>query len=298
MGKSAFAVAPARAPIPLRMRPATTLNPTPWTMPPLLRASVGVHALAAGVLAAEPQAWSWAVGGLALNHAVLTAAGLWPRSAWLGTNLVRLPAASAQRGEVALTIDDGPDPEVTPQVLDLLDLHGAKATFFCIAQRATAHPSLAREIVARGHSVQNHSHGHRHNFALLGPRGFEREIVRAQQVLVDITGERPSCFRAPAGLRNPFLGPVLHRLGLTLVSWTRRGFDTREADANRVLARLAGGLRGGDILLLHDGHAARTPAGRPVVLDVLPSLLHSCRQAGLRCVTLPQALQASQPAVP
>ncbi|MED5618428.1 polysaccharide deacetylase family protein [Ideonella sp. BN130291] len=279
------------------MRPAPALNATSWTMPPLLRASVGVHALAAGVAAVEPQAWSWAVAGVALNHAVLTAAGLWPRSRWLGANLVRLPAASAARGEVALTIDDGPDPEVTPQVLELLDAHGARATFFCIAQRAAAQPALAREIVARGHSVQNHSHAHRHNFALLGPRGFEREIARAQQVLGDITGERPSCFRAPAGLRNPFLDPVLHRLGLTLVSWTRRGFDTREADASRVLARLTGGLRGGDILLLHDGHAARAAGGRPVVLDVLPSLLDTCRQAGLRCITLPQALQTAQPAV-
>ena len=189
-------------------------------MPPLVRASVGVHALAAGVCVALPEAWPWALGGGALDHAALTAAGLWPRSGWLGRNVVRLGEASAARGEIALTIDDGPDPAVTPAVLDLLDTHGARATFFCIAQRAEAHPALAREIVARGHSVQNHTHAHRHNFSLLGPRGFAREIERAQASLAAITGERPSCFRAPAGLRNPFLDPVLHRLGLTLVSWT------------------------------------------------------------------------------
>lgn len=258
-------------------------------MPPLLRATLGVHA-AAGALLLHPPSAGWALGLLAVNHAALTAAGLWPRSRWLGPNVLRLPAASAARGEIALTIDDGPDPEATPAVLELLAQHGAHATFFCIAQRARQHPALVREIVAHGHSVQNHSDVHRHHFSLLGPRGFARELERAQQTLTDLTGERPSCFRAPAGLRNPFLDPVLHRLGLQLVSWTRRGFDTRERDPERVLQRLVGDLAAGDILLLHDGNAARTAQGRPVVLEVLPQLLAQCRQAGLRCVTLPQAL--------
>jgi hypothetical protein len=83
---------------------------------------------------------------------------------------------------------------------------------------------------------------------------------------------------------------VLPRLGLTLVSWTRRGFDTREADPARVLARLTRGLAGGDILLLHDGHARRTAQGVPVVLQVLPALLARCREAGLRPVRLSDAL--------
>jgi peptidoglycan/xylan/chitin deacetylase (PgdA/CDA1 family) len=88
----------------------------------------------------------------------------------------------------------------------------------------------------------------------------------------------PHCFRAPAGLRNPLLDPVLHRLGLHLVSWTRRGFDTREADPQRVLHAWPAQLAGGDILLLHDGHARRTATGQPVVLDVLPALLQRCAE--------------------
>ena len=259
-------------------------------MPPLLRASVGVHAFAAGVGLAVPGAWPWALGGVGLNHALLAAAGLWPRSAVLGPNVSRLPAAGAARGEVALTIDDGPDPQVTPYVLDLLDRCAARATFFCIAERALAAPALTREIVARGHDVQNHSAHHRHHFALLGPRGYRREISLAQQRLADITGIVPTFFRAPAGLRNPFLDPVLHRLGLTLVSWTRRGYDTRERNAAVVAARLTRGLAGGDILLLHDGNAARDAAGRPVLLDALELLLARCRDAGLHTVTLANAL--------
>ena len=99
-------------------------------------------------------------------------------------------------------------------------------------------------------------------------------------------------FRAPAGLRNIFLEPVLRRHGLRLVSWTRRGYDTREKDPARVLARLTDKLGSGDILLLHDGNVARTEAGRPVVLCVLPALLAQCRNAGLRPVTLSAALSA------
>jgi peptidoglycan/xylan/chitin deacetylase (PgdA/CDA1 family) len=213
-----------------------------------------------------------------------------------GVQTCALPISAATRGEIALTIDDGPDPVVTPAVLDLLDQAGARATFFCIAERAATHAVLTREIVARGHSVQNHSLRHRHTFSLLGPRGFARELSRAQDVLSGLVGQRPRFFRAPAGLRNPFLQPVLCRQGLALTSWTRRGFDTREGDPQRVLERLTRGLAAGDILLLHDGHCARAADGRPVVLQVLPALLQECRRAGLRTVTLPAALPEAQPA--
>lgn len=266
-------------------------SPTAWPLPPLLRATAVVHALGALTPLAAPALWPWAVGAIALNHALLTGVGLWPRSTALGENLLRLPDAAAARREVALTIDDGPDPEVTPAVLDLLDAAGARATFFCIAEQARRHPQLVREIVRRGHSVQNHSRVHRHNFSLLGPRGFAREIEGAQAVFAGIGIEPPTFFRAPAGLRNPFLAPVLHRLGLRLASWTRRGFDTRERDPQRVLQRLVRGLAAGDILLLHDGNAARDAAGRPVILGVLPALLAELRQQQLVTVTLPQAFR-------
>ena len=261
-----------------------------WPLPRLVTASVGLHAAALGAAAWVPGALPWALGAVALNHVLITGVGLTPRSRWLGANVTRLPAAAAARREVALTIDDGPDPEVTPRVLDLLDAHGQRATFFCIAERAAAHPGLAREIVARGHSVQNHTARHRHDFSFLGPRRYTAEIARAQAMLAGITGETPHCFRAPAGLRNPFLAPVLHRLGLVLVSWTRRGFDTRERDPGRVLARLTRDLAPGDILLLHDGNAARTAQGRAVVLDVLPRLFERFDNDGLRAVTLTQGL--------
>ena len=265
-----------------------------WPWPPLVGASVGLHAAALGSALLLPDTAAWAAGAVLLDHALLTGAGLWPRSTWLGPNVRRLPAACAARGELAITLDDGPDPEVTPAVLDLLAAAGARVTFICIAERARHQGALLRRLVDAGHSVQNHSLHHRHHFSLFGPRRLAAEIAGAQALLADLTGVAPHSFRAPAGLRSPLLDPVLHRLGLHLVSWTRRGFDTRDGDAARVLARLGGGLKGGlaggDILLLHDGHAVRTAAGRPVLLDVLPALLQAVRAAGLRPVTLADAL--------
>ncbi|HVO06652.1 MAG TPA: polysaccharide deacetylase family protein [Burkholderiaceae bacterium] len=261
-----------------------------WSAPPAVTASIGLHAVAAGAAVFVPGALWWALGGIALNQVGLAVAGLWPRSRLLGPNWTRLPDAAVQRRQFALTLDDGPDPEVTPRVLDLLDAHRTRATFFCIAERAQAAPALVREIVARGHDVQNHSHSHRHHFALLGPRALAREIDRAQRVLADLTGVRPHCFRAPAGLRNPFLDPVLHAQNLNLVSWTRRGFDTVSDDADRVLARLTRGMAAGDIVLLHDGHARRDARGVPVVLEVLPRLLAQASALGLAGATLRDAV--------
>ena len=261
-----------------------------WRPTLLIRASVALHGLALVAVIAAPGQWRWALGIVVINHLALTAAGLWPRSNWLGPNWTRLPATAATRNEIALTIDDGPDPLVTPQVLDILDRYGAQATFFCIGEKAARYPDLCREIVRRGHAVENHSQRHRHYFSLLGPRGFMRELQAAQSTLGRITGQRPMFFRAPAGLRNPFLDPVLARLDLTLASWSARGFDTRIGDAGQVKNALLHALRGGAILLLHDGNAARTPGGIPVILDVLPAVLESAAAAGLRFVRLRDAL--------
>jgi peptidoglycan/xylan/chitin deacetylase (PgdA/CDA1 family) len=264
--------------------------PRRWSPSPLLYASATVHLGAAAAVLARPQSWPWALSALAINHAALAAAGLWPRSQWLGPNLTRLPARDGITQQVAITVDDGPDPQVTPQVLAALDGCGARATFFCVGERVERYADLAREIVRRGHDIENHSQRHRHNFSLLGPSGMSEEISRAQDTILRITGRTPRFFRAPAGLRNPFLDPVLTRLQLRLASWTRRGFDTVTTNADEVYRRLANPLRGGDILLLHDGNAARCANGLPVILEVLPRLLEAMARCELRPVTLSAAV--------
>ncbi len=243
------------------------------------------------VVIIRPDTWLWALAVVVVDHLLMTIAGLWPRCTLLGSNWNTLPEASAARSEIAITIDDGPDPEITPAVLDLLDRYGVKATFFCIGEKARRHPDLCRNITDRGHAVENHSMYHKHYFSFLLLGGYFSELTTAQQTLTSITGIRPNFFRAPAGLRNPLLDPVLSRLDLQLASWTRRGFDTVEKNPSVVLAKLLDGLKAGDILLLHDGNAARTATGVPVILDVLPPLLEAVAAAKLHPVTLREAKQ-------
>ncbi len=252
---------------------------------------MGLHLAAGAALIARPAAWPLACGVVAANHALLAGAGLWPRSRLLGPNWTRLPASAAALGQVAITIDDGPDPEVTPTMLEVLARFGVVATFFCIGERVDRHPELVRRIVRAGHAIENHSDTHRHAFSLLGPTALDREVARAQSRIAAISGIAPAFFRAPAGLRNPLLEPVLARHGLRLASWSRRGYDTVSRDPDRVFDRVTRALRGGEILLLHDGHAARAADGAPIGAVVLPRLLDALRRRALVPVTLRAALE-------
>jgi peptidoglycan/xylan/chitin deacetylase (PgdA/CDA1 family) len=206
---------------------------------------------------------------------------MWPQGQLLGPNLMRLPAPAVRRREIALTFDDGPDPEVTPRVLELLDRYQAKASFFCIGEKAAAQPELVKEIARRGHSVENHSYHHHCMFALFGISRLRREVDAAQATVASISGRPPVFFRAPAGFRSPLLDPVRAPRGLRYVSWTRRGFDAVSADPRRVLQRLTRGLAAGDVLLMHDS--------APVVLAVLPALLELVSTRGLKAVSLVSA---------
>jgi peptidoglycan/xylan/chitin deacetylase (PgdA/CDA1 family) len=188
---------------------------------------------------------------------------------------------------VALTFDDGPDPEVTPRVLDMLEEADARATFFPVGEQADRFPDLIATAAESGHRLGNHTWSHPAGFWFLPPAALGREIDRAQELLTALGGVPPRWFRAPAGIRSPWLEPQLARRRLGLVSWTRRGFDTVTGDPDRVAERLGGGLAAGDVLVLHDRGASRSPSGRPVVLEVLPRLLERLVDRGLRPVPLP-----------
>ncbi len=260
--------------------PERSYRPTP-----VLAGSIALHAAGLAALALAPRQWPLVAGTLFANHVALTAVSLWPQSRLLGPNRSRLTDDAAGRGEVGLTFDDGPDPGVTPRVLDLLDGAGVRATFFCIARRVAARPDLAAEIVRRGHRVENHTWSHPHAFACYLPSGLRREVARAQEAIEKATGRLPTLFRAPAGLRNPLLERELHREGLTLASWTRRGYDTLAKDPAAVARRLLRSVGPGDVLLLHDGSTV-TGEGNRVVLDVLPRVLDGLASRGLRPVPM------------
>ncbi len=263
-----------------------------WSPAPTVRLSIGLHALAGLGLVVQPSVWPWLLSTIAANHLFLGAVGMWPRSRLLGQNLSRLPGSRDRTRIVALSFDDGPDPDVTPRIIDILERQGATASFFCVGERAEAWPEIVRDIARHGHSVENHTQRHPYAFACFGMRALRREIETAQSTLSRIAGRSPRFFRAPAGLRSPLLDPVLSRAGLRLTSWSHRGHDCVRRDPEIVLRQITSRLRDGDILLLHDGSCARTRDGTPVVLAVLPRLLDHLRDRGLRAVSLPRALAA------
>jgi len=260
----------------------------PWRPGSAIQQSILIHLAALIAVLFRPAWWPWVAAVLVANHLALGLIGMWPRSRLLGENIIRLPDAAARRGEIAVTFDDGPHPEVTPKVLDILDSYGAKASFFCVGDKAAAHPDIVREIVRRGHTIENHSMRHSGYFGFYGPVALRREIGSAQSLLGDIAGRPPHFFRAPMGIRNPMLDPVVARMGLHYISWTRRGFDTVARDPAAVLERLTDGLAAGDILLLHD---RPTVHGEPIVLTVLPALMAKISVATLRPVSLTMAMR-------
>ena len=230
----------------------------------------------------------WAWGGwrsglpaLLLTHGAVVWGTLWPRSRLSGPVLARLPT---DRKAVWLTIDDGPSDD-TPAILDLLDAHDARATFFLVGARAQTRPALVREIVRRGHTLGNHSFDHPSaSFWRLGPRAMARQIARAQAALGGIAGQPPRWFRAVVGMANPFVAAPLKRHGLARVAWSARGFDAVEQDPVVVVTRLEGGLAPGAIVLLHEGAAH----GRSV--ETLALWLRRMDERGYRSV-LPEDLE-------
>lgn len=160
--------------------------------------------------------------------------------------------AIAPQDGILLTFDDGPDPEVTPKVLDVLDRHGHKAVFFVVGKKAALHPDIVREIASRGHRVGNHTYNHSPYANFLGACRLRREIDAADQAIEAACGVRPTLFRPPLGISTHFMRRVLRATGHKAVGWSIRSLDTRRGPRQAVLDRIARRLRPGSIVLLHD----------------------------------------------
>ena len=152
-----------------------------------------------------------------------------------------------------LTIDDGPDEHDTPRILDLLDQHRARATFFVIGERAARSPHLVREIVQRGHQIGHHTHTHpAGTFWCAMPGRLAAELDQTLAVL-QLAGIRPQLFRPPVGIKHLFLAPALATRGLLCVSWTVRSGDCRTTSPEQLVGAMTRHLRPGAIILLHEG---------------------------------------------
>jgi peptidoglycan/xylan/chitin deacetylase (PgdA/CDA1 family) len=213
-----------------------------------------------------------ALGVLFLSHLLILFPTLVANCQWWGP--VMTDFETTQR-EVWLTIDDGPDPVHTPRLLTILERFEAKATFFVIGQRAEQFPNELEAIKAAGHAIANHTFSHpSETFWCLPPRAIAAEVDRFPGAT--------SFFRAPAGLKNFFVHPVLAQRNLRLIGWTVRGLDTVSRDPAAVARRIMRKVKPGAILLLHEGHRTTTePDFHPRCLELT---LAALTKANYRCV--------------
>jgi peptidoglycan/xylan/chitin deacetylase (PgdA/CDA1 family) len=221
--------------------------------------------------------WRWwpaaAVGIVALSHALVLYPTLRPNVQWLGPVITCFEAG---KPELWLTIDDGPTAD-TPAVLDLFDRKRVIATFFVKGALARQNPDLVREMIARGHSVANHSQTHPSAwFWCLPPNRVKREIDDCSATLEALTREKQVWFRAPVGMKNPAVHAVLKRRSLKLIGWSVRGFDAVISDPAEVSRRIIPRLHPGAIIVLHQG--------RDYSLAVLERVIDDAKAAGYRFV--------------
>jgi len=191
---------------------------------------------------------------------------------------------------VVLTFDDGPDPEHTRKILDILDEHEAKATFFVIGRKVEQHPDVAREIVERGHELGVHGFAHDRLFSLRGPTRVRDDLKKAVAAIENATKKKPRLFRPPIGHTNPTIARVADELDLTIVGWSVAGYDgIARAQPVRVAERVKAAMDDGDIVLLHD--AAERDDHIPACVKALPEILAGAKDKNLRIAQLSDWLE-------
>lgn len=184
---------------------------------------------------------------------------------------------------LALTFDDGPDPKVTPRILDVLEQHRARATFFVIGKHVMRHPEILKEIVRRGHAVGSHGFAH----VMHPSEGLAESDLEANTALIrEVIGRDPVLYRPPGGFANSAgTRAALHK-GMAVLLWTMSSADAMHLTADVIANNVIHTPRSGDIVLLHDG------PGHERTAEALPSILRSLERQGYRFVTVPELLQA------
>ncbi len=161
--------------------------------------------------------------------------------------------------KIALTFDDGPDPNYTPQVLDILKKHNAKATFFLIGKNIKQYPNLAERIEKEGHTIGNHSFSHSNFIDFKSKKGWIEELEQTDLEIQKATGRKPKFFRPPFGVTTPHLATALKNTKHLVIGWNVRSFDTSSRNPSKTVKKICKKIRSGSIVLLHDRHENIVP---------------------------------------
>jgi len=225
--------------------------------------------------------------GLAAGIAAagLAAHGTWHRNSWVfGPALNRLPGVT---DAVSITFDDGPNPVATPLILDVLRDERVHATFFVLGRHADQWPALVRRMADEGHQLGNHGYWHR-KLHRRTPAYVRDDLARGSDAIERASGGvRPKLFRAPHGFRSPWVTPIAASLGQRTVGWSLGVWDSARPGVDEIVRRALSGLRGGSILLLHDGDGYDPAGDRRQTAEALPLIIRGLRDRGLRFITLP-----------
>ena len=212
---------------------------------------------------------------------------MWPTSQVYGRTFIGLPPPSRR---LALTYDDGPNDPYTWRLLELLERHGVKATFFLIGRFVQQKPEIARAIVGGGHAIGNHTWDHPN---LIFASGFEvrRQLQQTQQAIFDATGVEPRLFRPPFGGRRPVTLRVAREQGLEAVMWNVPCQDWKPIPAGEIAARAQRQIRGGDVILLHDGEYHRIGVDRGRSIEATDRILTRYKGEGYEFATINEMLE-------
>jgi peptidoglycan-N-acetylglucosamine deacetylase len=232
-----------------------------------------------------------ALAGVA-GAAALVAAGyqtMSPTGQWYGRAFSGLPGGVRK---LALTFDDGPNDACTLKLLEVLDKHAVHATFFMIGRFVRQWPDLADAVFRAGHAIGNHTFNHP-NLIFASSQQTRKEIVECQRGLRDLIGHDPVLFRPPWGARRPGTLQIARSLGLAPIMWNITGYDWRGQSADVIVSKVCSRIRGGDVILLHDGSHLGTGADRSRTVTAVDQIIATCKSQGYEFQTVPEMIRTS-----
>ena len=187
---------------------------------------------------------------------------------------------------VALTFDDGPNPDATPRILDTLGEYGVRATFFVLGRHAERWPDLVHRAVREGHQVGNHGYFHR-KLHFKSPHYVRRDVSLGKRAIERAGASAPHFFRAPHGFRSPWVSAIAGSLGERTIGWSLGVWDSDQPGVKRIVDQTIEGVKPGSIVLLHDGDGYNADGNRMQTAAALPKIITGLRERGYEFVTLP-----------
>lgn len=211
----------------------------------------------------------------------------WPTSQVWGKTFVGLPPGSRA---LALTYDDGPNDPWTLRLLEVLERHSVKATFFVIGRFVEQRPDILRDVAAAGHSLGIHTWDHP-NLLFAGSAETRSQLERTRRIIFETTGVDTVLMRPPFGARSPGTLRVVRELGLIPVMWNVTCYDWKPITPERILAHAARQMRGGDVILMHDGGHVRMGANRGHSVEATDQVIRKYAAEGYGFLTIPEMMR-------